>query len=166
MVQPQEGWQHGCRTGWLQGPKKGIYFPTPFHPTTGIPCRYLICGGDQKVIRVIVPQRENAIVNRLNKTKIERTPDLRQERDDRQKELRKRDQAAHQQRVSPLAEPRLFRTSPSSPGGKKKEEALIAKERQEKKWQKDHAYDELFSEENMATTSNQDRDMSWEDDFM
>ncbi|KAK1772618.1 coiled-coil domain-containing protein 25 [Phialemonium atrogriseum] len=100
----------------------------------------------RKVIRVIVPQRENPIVNRLNKTKIERIPDLRQERDDRQKELRKRDQAAHQQR--------------------KKEEALIAKERQEKKWQKDHAYDELFSEENMAATSNQDRDMSWEDDFM
>jgi len=40
------------------------------------------------------------------------------------------------------------------------------KERQEKKWQKDHAYDELFKEENMNSSSNQDRDADWEDDFM
>lgn len=48
----------------------------------------------------------------------------------------------------------------------KKEEARIMKERQEKKWQKDHAYEELFSEENMAAASNQERDENWEDDFM
>jgi hypothetical protein len=48
----------------------------------------------------------------------------------------------------------------------KKEEARIMKERQEKKWQKDHAYEELFSEENMAVASNQERDEDWEDDFM
>ncbi|KXX80791.1 Coiled-coil domain-containing protein 25 [Madurella mycetomatis] len=100
----------------------------------------------KKVKRVLVPQRENAIVNRLNKTKVEKYPDLKQEKDDRLRELRKRDQAAQQAR--------------------KKEEARIAKERQEKKWQKDHAYDDLFTEENMAATSNQDRDANWEDDFM
>lgn len=48
----------------------------------------------------------------------------------------------------------------------KKEEARIMKERAEKKWQKDHAYEELFAEENMAASSNQDRDENWEDDFM
>lgn len=48
----------------------------------------------------------------------------------------------------------------------KKEEARVAKERQEKKWQKDHAYDELFSDKNMAATSNQDRDENWEENFM
>jgi ABC-type uncharacterized transport system ATPase subunit len=48
----------------------------------------------------------------------------------------------------------------------KKEEARIAKERQEKKWQKDHAYDELFSAENLEGSSNQNRDETWEDDFM
>ena len=48
----------------------------------------------------------------------------------------------------------------------KKEELRVMKERQEKKWQKDHAYDELFSEENMASSSNQDRGEDWEDDFM
>jgi hypothetical protein len=48
----------------------------------------------------------------------------------------------------------------------KKEEARIMKERAEKKWQKDHAYEELFAEENMAGASNQDRDEDWEDDFM
>jgi len=98
------------------------------------------------VKRILVSQRENAIVNRLNKTKVERKPDLKEEKEDRQKELRKKDQAAMQQR--------------------KKEEARQAKEWKEKKYQKDHAYDELFTEDNMAASSNQDRGEDWEDDFM
>ncbi|OIW27527.1 DUF814-domain-containing protein [Coniochaeta ligniaria NRRL 30616] len=101
---------------------------------------------NKKVKRILVPERENAIINRLNKTKVEKHPDLRQEKEDHLKELRKRDQAAQLAR--------------------KKEEARIMKERQEKKWQKDHAYEEMFSEENMAAASNQERDEDWEDDFM
>ncbi|KAK4157469.1 coiled-coil domain-containing protein 25 [Chaetomidium leptoderma] len=101
---------------------------------------------NKKVKRILVPQRENPIVNRLNKTKVEKHPDLKQEKDDHLRELRKVDQATQLAR--------------------KKEEARVAKERQEKKWQKDHAYDELFTEDNMAATSNQDRDADWEDDFM
>lgn len=53
-----------------------------------------------QVKRILVPQRENPIVNRLNKTKVEKKPDLKQEKDDRQRELRKREQAAQQLRVS------------------------------------------------------------------
>ena len=53
----------------------------------------------QKVKRILVPQRENPIVNRLNKTKVEKKPDLKRERDDRLRELRQREQAAQQQRV-------------------------------------------------------------------
>ncbi|KAM0412151.1 hypothetical protein ACHAPD_008807 [Fusarium lateritium] len=100
----------------------------------------------RKVKRVLVPQRENPIVNRLNKTKVEKKPDLKQERDDRLKELRQRDQAVFQAR--------------------KKEEAKQAQEWKEKKWQKDHAYDDIFTDELMAGSSNQDRDENWEDDFM
>lgn len=48
----------------------------------------------KQVKRVLVPHRENPIVNRLNKTKVEKKPDLKAERDDMLKELRKRDQAA------------------------------------------------------------------------
>jgi hypothetical protein len=48
----------------------------------------------------------------------------------------------------------------------KKEEARIKKEREQLKHQKAHAYDDIFSEENMAGSSNQDRDEDWEDDFM
>ena len=55
---------------------------------------------NKKVKRIHVAQRENPIVNRLNKTKVEKFPDLRQEREDRQKELRRRDRAAQQARVS------------------------------------------------------------------
>ncbi|KAH6640743.1 coiled-coil domain-containing protein 25 [Chaetomium tenue] len=101
---------------------------------------------NKKVKKILVPQRENPIVNRLNKTKVEQYPDLKQEKDDHLRELRKKDQAAQLAR--------------------KKEEARIAKERQEKKWQKDHAYDDIFTEENMEATSNQNRSEDWEDDFM
>ena len=100
----------------------------------------------RKVKRILVPQRENPIVNRLNKTKVERKPDLQQEREDRLKELRQRDQAES-----------LLR---------RKEEARIAQERKEKKWQKDHAYDALFSDEALEGSSNQNRNEDWEDDFM
>lgn len=54
----------------------------------------------KKVKRIMVAQRENAIVNRLNKTKVEKQPDLKQEKDDRLKELRRRDVATQQARVS------------------------------------------------------------------
>lgn len=47
-----------------------------------------------------MPQRENPIVNRLNKTKVEKYPDLKQEKDDHLRELRKKDQAAQLARVS------------------------------------------------------------------
>jgi len=53
-----------------------------------------------QVKRMHVAQRENPIVNRLNKTKVEKFPDLRQEKEDRLKELRGQDRAAQQSRVS------------------------------------------------------------------
>ena len=40
------------------------------------------------------------------------------------------------------------------------------KERKELAWQRDHAYDDVFSEENLAMNSNQDRDEDFLDDFM
>lgn len=48
----------------------------------------------------------------------------------------------------------------------KKEEARIAQERKEKKWQKDHAYDELFTGEDPEEANNQNRGEDLEDDFM
>lgn len=53
----------------------------------------------KQVKKIFVAQRENAIVNRLNKTKVEKQPNLKQEKDDRLRELRLREQAAQQQRV-------------------------------------------------------------------
>ncbi|KAH8811783.1 hypothetical protein F5884DRAFT_783412 [Xylogone sp. PMI_703] len=100
----------------------------------------------RKVKRILIPQRENPIVNRLNKTKVEKFPDLQMEKEEKLKALRKKDQAARLER--------------------KKEEERIAQERKEKKWQKDHAYDEMFADENMESSSNQNRDADFEDDFM
>ena len=56
---------------------------------------------DQKMVRKIhVAVRQNPIVNRLNKTKVEKFPDLREEKEARLRELRKRDQGARDARVS------------------------------------------------------------------
>jgi hypothetical protein len=60
----------------------------------------------KKVKRILIPQRENPIVNRLNKTKVEKHPDLRQEKEDRLKELRQKDHAAFMARV--CSPPPLF----------------------------------------------------------
>lgn len=53
----------------------------------------------RKVRRVLVAARENPIVNRLNRTRVEQRPDLKQLRDERLAELRRREQAAAQTRV-------------------------------------------------------------------
>ena len=56
---------------------------------------------DNKMVkRVYVPQRENAVVNRLNKTRVERHPDLREEKAEREKEVRRRERIAAQEKVS------------------------------------------------------------------
>ncbi|EHL03721.1 putative Coiled-coil domain-containing protein 25 [Glarea lozoyensis 74030] len=101
---------------------------------------------NKKVKRIIVTQRENPIVNRLNKTKVEKFPDLGMEKEERLKSLRKKDQASKLER--------------------KKEEAKIAQERKEKKWQKEHAYDELFTGEDPEEANNQYQDGNDSDDFM
>jgi len=54
------------------------------------------------VKKVLVPQRENVIINRLNKTKAERFPDLAEEKEEKLKALRKKDQAARLDRVNQL----------------------------------------------------------------
>lgn len=48
----------------------------------------------------------------------------------------------------------------------KKEDARLKKEREQLKYQKDHAYDFLNNDDEMEAASNQNRDEGWEDDFM
>lgn len=55
-----------------------------------------------QVKRILVAQRENSIVNRLNKTKEEKYPDLQMEKEEILKALRKKDQASRLERVSRL----------------------------------------------------------------
>lgn len=56
----------------------------------------------KKVKRIYVEERKNVIVNRLNKTKVEKHPDLRQEKMDRRRELSRKDRATQQTRVRQL----------------------------------------------------------------
>ena len=140
---------------------------------------------NRKVKRIHVEKRENPIVNRLNKTKVEKYPDLAMEKEARLKELRKKDQANQQARVRCSQFHRAYKSACydrsnlhaySFPDGacstvvtdtrlQRKEEARVAKERKEKAYQRDHAYDDLFSEENVMASSNQDRSEDFLDDF-
>ena len=56
---------------------------------------------DNKMVRkVYVEKRENAVVNRLNKTRVEKFPDLRQEKADKEREERRKERMAGQEKVS------------------------------------------------------------------
>ncbi|KAI6843178.1 DUF814-domain-containing protein [Hortaea werneckii] len=102
---------------------------------------------DNKMVkRVYVQQRENAIINRLNKTREEKHPDFRAEKAEREKDIRRRERMAAQD--------------------KKQQDRKKAEEYAQQKWQKDHMYDDLHTEDNMAMSSNQDRDADFLDDFM
>ena len=62
------------------------------------------------ICEVYVEKRENAVVNRLNKTKEEKYPDLRAEREGREREDRKKERIAAQEKV------RILSLSPASYG--------------------------------------------------
>ncbi|KAK9481093.1 hypothetical protein V1514DRAFT_324219 [Lipomyces japonicus] len=101
---------------------------------------------EKLVKKVYVQSRTNAIVNRLSKTKIERFPDLR---------LQKLEyEMANAQRNKTIL------------NEKYKREYELAQERKQLAFEKDHAYDDMFSEQNIKQASNQNRDENWEDDFM
>ena len=123
---------------------------------------------DTKLVKkVLVETRENPIVNRLNKTKIEKFPDLRQEKAERERQQRTKERIAAQEKVGQIHE-----SSGRSAHDlltswmQKKEDARIAEERAAIKYQKEHMYDDLHTDENMQASSNQDRASDFEDDFM
>ncbi|KAE8147091.1 hypothetical protein BDV25DRAFT_161117 [Aspergillus avenaceus] len=102
---------------------------------------------NQKLVRkVFVRLRENVIVNRLNKTRVEKFPDFRA---DKEEYLKKKQKEERKNRE-----------------GQRAKEKQEKREREQLKWQKEHAYDDLMSEENVQGSSNQDRDPDFLDDFM
>ncbi|KAA8644855.1 putative DUF814 domain protein [Aspergillus tanneri] len=98
------------------------------------------------VRKVHIRERENAIVNRLNKTRVEKFPDLMVEKEEFLKAKRREERKTRDEHRA-----------------KEKQEK---REREQLKWQKDHAYDDLMSEENVQRSSNHDRDPNFLDDFM
>ena len=99
----------------------------------------------KKVKKVHVSVRENPIINRLNKTREEKSPDLLAEREADQREKRKTERIEREKQKAKDREER--------------------QKREELRWQKDHAYDDVMREEHMV--SNQDQDAGfYEDDFM
>lgn len=88
----------------IEGNKKDnvtvIYTPWSNLKKTGDMATGQVGFKDHRMVkRVYVEKRENPIVNRLNKTKEEKYPDLRQEKADMERELRKKDRIAAQGKV-------------------------------------------------------------------
>lgn len=101
---------------------------------------------DKQVKKVHTRTRQNAIVNRLNKTKKELYPDLEQERLDYEKQQRQKYAEEHRQR--------------------QKADLEQSREYRKLSEQKDKAYSALFEDEAVRHSSNQFRADDWEDDFM
>jgi hypothetical protein len=135
----------------IQGNKQDnvtvIYTPwRNLHKTKGMEAGQVGFKKEKEVKKIYIETRVNAIINRLNKTKEERFPDLQQERIDYDKENKRLENARRQQRA--------------------KKELEIARERKKLAYEREHAYEEMFSEENVRHSSNQHRPDDWEDDFM
>ena len=96
--------------------------------------------------KILVPARQNPTVNRLNKTRVEKFPDLAAEKEENLRGKRQADRKIREE--------------------KRAEEKREKKEREELRRQKEHAYDDLMIEENVNLSSNQDRDSDFLDDFM
>ncbi|KAK9455565.1 hypothetical protein V1511DRAFT_498122 [Dipodascopsis uninucleata] len=135
----------------IEGNKKDnvvvIYTPwSNLKKTNGMATGQVGFKRDKLVKKVHIPTRTNAIVNRLNKTKVEKFPDLPAEKVEFEKQKSKAEKAA-------LAE-------------MKRQEYLEAQQKKKQDYEYAHAYDDMFSEENLRATSNQNRGEDWEDDFM
>ena len=98
--------------------------------------------GRDYVKKILVAERTNAIINRLNKTRTESFHDLKALKDAELKRKSKEQRIASEE--------------------KKRAEKKEREEREAKKWQKEHAYEELQNEENMRSNE----DGFDEDDFM
>lgn len=85
------------------------------------------------------------------------------EKEEKLKDLRKKDQAAMLERVRNCWD---FWVCEDANDGQRKEEARQAQEYKEKKWQKDHAYDDMFTQDDDEEANNQDRGEDFLDDFM
>lgn len=96
--------------------------------------------------KIHIKTRDNAIINRLNKTRQELTPDLEEERLEHEKQQRAQWAEEHRARHKlDLETQREYRK--------------LAEE-------KDRAYTNLFDDESMRHSSNQFRADDWEEDFM
>jgi hypothetical protein len=96
--------------------------------------------------RIFIPACQNPIVNRLNKTRVERFPNLMAEKEEFLRTQRRDERRLKEE--------------------KRASEKIERKEREQLRWQKEHAYDDLMSEENIRLSSNQGRDASFLEDFM
>ncbi|PGH29286.1 hypothetical protein GX50_07963 [[Emmonsia] crescens] len=135
----------------IEGNKKDnvtiIYTPwSNLHKNAGMAIGQVGFHNPKLTRKVHVAARQNVIVNRLNKTRVEKFPDLRLDKEEYMKNIRREERKLREE--------------------KRAAEKQEKKKREELKWQKEHAYDDFLNEDNIQQSSNQDRDPDFLDDFM
>jgi hypothetical protein len=94
----------------------------------------------KQVKRILVEKRANEIINRLNKTKEERFPDLAAERAAFDKEEKRKEKAALLEKVPPPLN--CARTKRAQ----RKEEERVAKEKQDKEAKERKNYEDMYGD--------------------
>lgn len=140
-----------CKANSIHGNKKDnitvIYTPwSNLHKSGAMVDGQVGFKRDKEVKKVFINTRLNAIINRLTKTKEELYPDLKADKEAYEKEL-ERTQKERQRQYQ-------------------KEQLEWARERKRLAQQRDHAYDDLFTDENMRHAANDNRNSDGEEDFM
>lgn len=114
----------------------------------------------KQVKKIHVEKRINEIINRLNKTKIEKSPDLVAEKAAFEKEERRKEKVALEEKVFTVA--RCTYTERAQ----RKEEERAAKEKKEKAEKDKKTYEDMYGREAMQRTmENRNEDYDPEEDF-
>lgn len=100
---------------------------------------------DHIVKKVHLKTKETGILNRLNKTKKEEFPDL--------------------EKIKSIHESKTFKEAKEAKIAREEAARAQEEDRAAERYRKKHAYDDLFTEENVRHSSNECRADNYEDDF-
>ena len=116
----------------------------------------------KQVKKVHVEKRINEVINRLNKTKVEKFPDLAAEKAEFEKEERRKEKLALQQKVIALQKFGGTYTEREQ----RKEEERVAKEKREQAEKAQRTYDDMYGRDAMEKAmENKKEDYDPEEDF-
>jgi hypothetical protein len=118
----------------------------------------------KQVKKVHIEKRINEIINRLNKTKVEKFPDLAAEKAEFEKEERRKEKAALHEKVWSI--PVIREVGVYAKRAQRKEEERMAKEKKSRAEREQKMYEDLYGQEaTKKALETQNEDYDPEEDF-